>query len=80
MRAKVTQEFKALRNPGDKKNSTFSPGEVLEGALAVSAVANGFARDIGEGKPAPKAEVKADKSDKKREGEGKPPPKGEGEA
>jgi hypothetical protein len=69
MKARVHSEFKTLR-PGEKKNSVVEVGEIVEGALAMTAVANGFAKQVSEDAPAGKpqaatAPAKGGKSGKK---------------
>lgn len=82
MKAKVTVEFPALRNPKDRKNSTIEVGEIVEGALASWAVNNGHGKQVPDdtpvGKPvaaAAPAPAKAEKAGKNaKAGKGKPEP------
>lgn len=48
MKAYVTLEFPALRNPKDRKNSTIEAGEVVEGPLAKWAIENGHGRQVSD--------------------------------
>lgn len=73
MKAIVTAEFKALRNPKDKKNSLIEEGEVVEGNLAKWAVENGHGeeapddatvgKDLVERRPPPRQEKRRSRRD-----------------
>lgn len=79
MKAFIHTSFVSLR-PGDKKDSTIVEGEVVEGALAQAAFANGFGeevpddtpvgRELVERKAPPKAEKQSKRKRDREEGEG----------
>lgn len=73
MKVKITAEFKTLR-PGDKKNSIVQVGEVVEGALATTAIANGFGKQVPDETPVGKrvaAAAPAPAKAEKKGGKGK---------
>lgn len=76
MKAIIHTEFKALRQPKDKKNSVIEEGEVVEGDLAKAAIDNGFGEEVPDDTPVgrefvePKPTQKPSKRKRDREGEG----------
>lgn len=59
MKAYVTVEFPALRNPKDRKNSTIEVGEVIDGPLAKWAIDNGHGEEVPDDTPVGMQAVRA---------------------